>query len=126
LARPGSFFNDSHTAVAPNSDYAYIENNRTIDKAIRGIYASLLPDLNGPIQLNSDGTLSDVSVAHLNSQAGLNVEQMVRDGELSAFDTSIDTTQNIQSTGKLVVSVKLVQIVTGRNIQVNIGFVLSI
>ncbi|MDR2684292.1 MAG: DUF2586 domain-containing protein, partial [Prevotellaceae bacterium] len=37
------YYNDSHTLDLPTSDYAFIENNRTMDKAIRGIRANLLP-----------------------------------------------------------------------------------
>lgn len=122
----GSFFNDSHTAIAQSSDYAYIENNRTIDKAIRGVYSSVLPDLNGPLQLNRDGTLADITVAHLTSLAGVNLDQMVRDSELSAFAVTIDTTQNVQSSGKLIIAAGLVEVAVGRVIQVNIGFKLSV
>jgi hypothetical protein len=35
--KAGSFHNDSHTAIIQSSDYAYIENNRVIDKVIRGV-----------------------------------------------------------------------------------------
>jgi hypothetical protein len=122
----GSYFNDSHCAVAFTSDYAYLENNRTIDKAIRGINSSLAPELNGPISLNADGTIKDITVLHFTSVAGVNLEQMVRDSELSAEAVTIDTTQNVLSTSKLIVAVQLVQIGVARSIQVNIGFTLSI
>ncbi|MEI2422096.1 DUF2586 family protein, partial [Arthrospira platensis SPKY2] len=41
----GTYLNDSFTATAPNSDFAYIENNRTMDKAQRGVYTALLPKI---------------------------------------------------------------------------------
>ena len=122
----GSYFNDSHTSIVVSSDYAYIENNRTIDKAIRGVYASLLPDLNSPLVLNADGTLSDNTVAFFESQASTNLTQMVRDSELSAFDVVIDPSQNVLSTSTLVIAVKLVPIGVARQITINIGFTLSI
>jgi hypothetical protein len=118
----GSYFNDSHTAVAKSSDYAFIENNRVIDKAIRGVYASVLPDLNGPLELNANGTLSDVTVEYLTGKAELPLEQMDRNGELSAYLVTIDPSQNVQSAGKLVIGVKLVALGVARNITVNIGF----
>lgn len=122
----GTFFNDSHTAIVASSDYAYIENNRTIDKAIRGIYSGLIPDLNGPLVLNSDGTLSDNTIAALISDAELNVIQMVRDGDLSANPViTIDPTQNVNSTNLLIVAVSLLPVGVDREIQVNIGFVTS-
>lgn len=122
----GSYFNDSHTAIAVSSDYAYIENNRTIDKAVRGIYSSMLPNLNSPLTLNADGTLKDTTVAYFESQSAINLEQMVRDNELSAFAVTIDPTQNVLSTSNLTIAVKLVPIGVARQITVNIGFTLSI
>lgn len=118
----GSYFNDSHTAVLVSSDYAYIENNRTIDKAIRGVYSSLISYINGPIVLNADGTLKDTTVAFYESQASVNLDQMVRDTELSAFSAVVDPTQNVLSTGIVIVTVKLVPIGVARQITVNIGF----
>jgi hypothetical protein len=122
----GSYFNDSHTAVTPTSDYAYIENNRTIDKAIRGVYATLLPDLNGPLTLNADGTLNDNTIAALEADARPNLDQMVRDGEISAYVVTIDPAQNVLSTSKLVIAIKLVGVGVARNITVNIGYTISL
>ena len=122
----GSYVNDSHTAITVSSDYAYLENNRTIDKAIRGIYASVLPALNSPLQLNSDGTLADTTIAYFGSLAELNLIQMIRDTELSAQAVTINTTQNVLSTGVLIISVQLVPIGVARAIQVNISFATSI
>lgn len=122
----GSYVNDSHTAIAVSSDYAYIENNRTIDKAIRGVYASVLPALNSPLQLNSNGTLSDTTIAYFESLAETNLIQMIRDGELSAQAVTINTTQNVLATNTLVIAVQLVPIGVARAIQVNIKFTTSI
>lgn len=118
----GSYFNDSHTAIAANSDYAYIENNRTIDKAIRGINASLLPSLNSPLQLNADGTLSETTIAYFESQAGVSLDTMVRDTELSAFQVTIDPTQDVLATSKIIIAVALVINGVARYIEVPIGF----
>lgn len=122
----GSYFNDSHCAIVVSSDYAYIENNRTIDKAIRGIYSSVLPALNSPLTLNSDGTLTDTTIAYFTGLAEVNLAQMVRDVELSAYAVTIDSTQNVLSTSNLTIAVKLVPIGVARQITVNIGFTLSI
>jgi len=118
----GSYFNDSHTSIAVTSDYAYIENNRTIDKAIRGVYSSLISYLNAPLVLNSDGTLKDTTVAFFTSQAGVNLDQMVRDADLSNYSVSIDPTQNVLATSNLTITVKLLPVGVARQITVNIGF----
>lgn len=122
----GSYFNDSHCAIISSSDYAQIENNRTIDKAIRGIYSSLLPSLNSPIQLNADGSLSETTTAYLESQAGVNLDQMVRDTELSAYQVTINPMQNVLSTSTIIVVVQLVINGVARQIEVPIGFVPNI
>jgi len=122
----GSWFNDSHTAILSNSDYAYIENNRTIDKAIRGIYSSLLPSLNSPLTLNADGSLAETTTAYLESQAGVNLDQMVRDTELSAYAVVINPAQNVLSTSKIIIAVTLVINGVARQIEVPIGFKPSI
>jgi hypothetical protein len=118
----GSWFNDSHTAIVQTSDYAYIENNRTIDKATRGIYAALLPSLNGPLTLNADGTLAETTTAYLESQAEGPLNQMVRDGELSALQVVINPAQNVLSTSKIIIAVTLVINGVARQIEVPIGF----
>jgi hypothetical protein len=122
----GSYFNGSHTATIVTSDYAYIENNRTIDKAIRGVYSSLLPALGAPIVLNSDGTFTDESIAYFTSLAELNLRAMVQATELSDFEVLINSTQNVLSTNTLVVAVELIPVGVARAITVNIGFVVAL
>jgi hypothetical protein len=123
---PGSYFNEDRTAVTAQSDYAYASNVRTIQKTTRGVYTGLIPALNSPITLNTDGTLSDVSIEYLSTLAEGNLFQMQRDSEISAFTVAIDPAQNILSTGKIVISVSIVPIGVARNIVVNIGFNVSI
>lgn len=122
----GSYFNDDRTAVAETSDYSHLNNNRSIQKATRGVYAALVPFLSSPIVLNSVGTLSDATIAAIQVAAEKPLIQMQRDGELSAQVVVIDPTQNVASTSLLIVAISLVPIGTSRNIQVNIGFNVSI
>lgn len=123
----GSYFNDSHTAIIQSSDYAYIENNRTIDKATRLLYTAFLPRLNSPLQLNkTGGTLSDQTVADFESVGEVALDQMVRDGELSAKSVVINPAQNVLATSKIVVAVTLVINGVARYIEIPIGFKPSI
>ena len=124
--KSGSFHNDSHTAITPSSDYAYIENNRTIDKAIRGVDEALTPSLNSPLLLNANGTLANSTVAFLTGQATVITDEMVRSGEASAIGVTIDPNQNVASTSKVVVAIDIVPIGVARNIVVNIGFKTSL
>lgn len=118
----GSYFNDSHCAIAVSSDYAYIENNRVIDKAIRIGRTALLPELNSPLKLKSDGTLRDDTVAYFKGLLNTAMAAMTRDDEISAFGTDINPAQNVLTTSTLYVTLKIVPIGVAREIIVNIGF----
>jgi hypothetical protein len=122
----GSFHTDGHCCTTYQSDYSYIENNRTIGKAIRGVNASLLTELSSPLTLNPDGTLQATTVAHFEDKMEPNLDQMVRDGDLSAYSRSVDPDQDVLSTSKLVCSVGLLPKGVARMIEVPISFVKQI
>lgn len=121
----GTYFNDNHCAVSTTNDYAYINDNRVIDKACRGIYSALIPYLKSKLLINSDGTLADTTVSFLETVALQPLYQMSRDqdlGEVTKEDVYIDPSQNVKSTGILVVNVYLNENGIARNIQVPISF----
>lgn len=122
----GSYFNDSHCAVSQASDYAYIENNRTIDKAIRVGRAALLPELNSPLKLNANGTLTNSTIAHLTGVLNTAENALIRANEISAFSSVIDPAQDVSKTSTVYVTLKIVPIGTARQIIVNIGFTTSL
>jgi hypothetical protein len=123
----GSYFNSDHTAIAPSSDYAYIRDNRTIDKAIRLLYAGkLLNDLNGEIDLQGNGYLTAPQQSIFESDASTSLDQMVRDGEISAYSVTVNPNQDVLTTGTLVVGVKILPNGVARQIVVPISFTRSI
>ncbi len=123
----GTFFNDSFTATAQDSDFGTIENNRAIDKAQRGVYIRLLPKVSGPIYIDpSSGNISADAIASLEAVAAIPLEQMERDGEISGFEIFINPDQDVLSTSKLQVTMKIVPVGVLREITVNIGFALNI
>lgn len=122
----GTFVNDSNCCILESSDYAYIENNRTIDKAIRLLRVAYLPALASPLVLNSDGTLTDTTVAYFESLGNIALDQMVRDTELSAKSVVINPTQNVLATSQLIVAVTLVPVGVARQIKINIKYSTSI
>lgn len=127
LGVSGSYFNDSHTATPSTGDYAYIENNRTIDKAIRGIRVYMTPEINSPVKVNATtGKLSMGYIKYLEAQGSIALDQMMRNNELSGYQVSIDPDQNVLSTSKITVTVQLVPVGVSRTITVNIGFTTKI
>lgn len=123
----GTFFNDSFSATASDSDFATIENNRAIDKAQRGVYIKLLPKISGPIYVNPNtGDISEDTLASLEAIGSIPLEQMERDGELSGFKIFINPDQDVLSTSKLIVTMKIVPVGVLREITVNLGFALKV
>ena len=122
----GTYFNDSFTATELDSDFAYIENNRTIDKAIREINKVLVPLISAPAYVDPDtGYLAASTVAATEAMCDDVLDQMIRDGELSGYKISINPNQQILKTSKLEVVVKLVPVGVLREIIVKIGLTLK-
>lgn len=113
VGRAGYFFSDDPLATAVSDDYSQITHRRTIDKAYRIAYDTLLEYLLDDLSLNNDGS---VSAPYAKSIEGVCVralaEQMTNNGELS-FDPAdnndqgvvieIDPTHNVASTSTIKV-----------------------
>lgn len=128
VGQVGTWYKDSPTCVARNSDYAYIENVRTIYAVIRGLYRDVFPFISGKITLNADGTMTDTYVANLETACENNLSQMVRDEDLAGtpdqpgFRVSIDPAQNVLSTSLIEISVMVVPQGVARQIKFKVGF----
>lgn len=122
-----NFFNDSHTLDVDTSDYAFIENVRTIDKACRGVRANLLPYLNSPLKVDAEtGKLDAPMVAFLETTAGKALEDMEKAGELSGYRAEIDPDQNVLATSQVEILIKNVPMGVMRKVHVKIGFTSSL
>lgn len=126
VGNANTFTVDSFTSTAVTSDYSTIENNRTIDKATRGVRSFVLPNLNSPLTINDDGTLAEETIAIFKSDAENPLEQMEIDGEISTFEVLIDPAQNVLSTSKVVITIKIIPRGVARFIEINIGFTVSL
>ena len=122
----GTFSSDSHTAISETSDFSTIENNRTIDKAKRGIRSFVLPNLSRPIFVNEDGTLTEDIIALFKNDSEKALIDMITAGELSAQAVNIDPSQNVLATSKVTIGIVLVPVGVAREIEFNIGFEVSI
>ena len=122
----GSFFNDSWTATAKTNDYCYIEKNRTMDKAERGVYASIIPKLASPLYVNEDGTLAVDTIAIWTNLCEKPLEAMVVAKELSAMKVTIPANQNVVSTSQITITLQEVPTGVARNIIINDGFTTAI
>ena len=123
----GFYFSDTPTCTVASSDYAYLENVRTTNKAARVVRRALLPALNGPLLVNADGTLQAQVVGELQGKAvAALTAALLQPGEASALAVFIDPAQNVISTSQLAVQVRLVPVGVGRQIIVSLGLTAKI
>lgn len=123
----GNYFNDSFTLDVETSDYAFIENERTIDKMCREVFARLLPWLNSPVKVDaSTGKLDGGFCSFLETTAGSAIEDMEKAGEISGYSVAIDPDQNVLSTSVVEVVIRSVPTGTMRKVNVKIGFTTKI
>ena len=123
----GCFFNDNHTLDIPTSDYAYINDVRTMDKAVRGVRTYLLPKLGRPMKVDADtGKLERTAVEHLITTGNKALEEMAKAGELSGYRFDIDPDQNILATSRVRGVIKNVAVGVMRNLDLEIGYATSV
>lgn len=122
-----SYFNDSHTMDDATSDYAMIENVRTMDKAVRGIRKALLPKLGGTLYVDAEtGQLASYEVEYLTTIANKPLEDMQKAGELSGLKVEIDPNQDVLATSELEFVITQVGVGVLRRIKCKIGFAKSL
>lgn len=123
----GTYFERTPTAIAATNDFAWLEVNRTVDKAIRGIRTQLIPKLNSTLYTDADGRLSADTIGYFQDLCQDNViEQMKADGEISDGICLVDPEQDVVATSTLTVTIKIIPVGIAETIVVNIGLVTSL
>ncbi|OON67815.1 DUF2586 family protein [Hymenobacter sp. CRA2] len=123
----GFYWNDSHTCAKVDSDYAYIENVRTINKAARVIRQALLPGLKGPLLLTPEGQLQPQLVGELEAKGKTALQaNLTRAGEISAEDVYVNPDQDVLATSTVEINFSIVPVGTARQIKGTVGFTKSI
>lgn len=129
--RGGYYFTDDPLAAPVSDDYSQITRRRTVDKAYRIAYATLINELLDEVPINPDGTLQEGFVKSWQAMVeGDIARQMTANGELSGDVANgdkgvvcyIDPNQNVVSTSKIVVQVRIRPFGYARFIDVHLGF----
>lgn len=129
----GTFYLDSPQTTLATSDFAFIENSRTMFKAVRLCRQRLLPFINSPLYVDAvTGKLSESTIFGFENACLVALEQMAQDGEISVNQATgklpdgsvlIDPDQDVLATSQVIITVKIVPVGVAREIIVNIGFV---
>jgi hypothetical protein len=120
--KAGTYFNDNYTATDQTSDYSTINNNRTIQKAIRVVRTVLLDELSAPVEVDPDtGQLANGYVEYLKSLGETPLDTMETAEEASGSAVNINPNQNVLATSNVQVGIEVVPYGVSRNLIVNIG-----
>ena len=132
VGRSGYFFSDDLLCTKVTDDYRSLTARRTIDKAYRIAYDTLLEELLDEIPVNTDGTMQVTQVKSWQGKVENAIAlQMTANRELSADVTNpkdrgvecfIDASQNVVSTSKVIVRVRVRPFGYARYIDVYLGF----
>jgi Protein of unknown function (DUF2586) len=119
-AASGTYINDNPSCVALASDYAYLAEDRVVNKAVKLSYVGLFPFISSPLALQG-GLLAPGTVAEFESAVRQALNQMVVNGEVSEFSVYVNPAQNVLATSKLNIVLRIVPYGTARTIEVNVG-----
>lgn len=118
----GYFFGGSPSNNVATSDFAYLEDQRAINKVIRLANAYYATKVNSDVLLNDDGTLQGQEVGDLEA-GGLNALQpMIEDKEISNANVFIDPTQDVGATDTVTVQIGITRVGVARTIVINLGY----
>lgn len=131
--KSGYFFTDDCLATAVSDDYRSIARRRTIDKAFRIIYQTMLENVNDEIPITDEGYLVPSMVKSWESEiiASISIE-MTANGELGVDTSNPDDTgvkayinpeQKVASTSKINVVAQVKPYGYAKYIDVELGFV---
>ena len=121
--KAGYFFNDDFTATALTDDYSSLARNRVINKAMLLAYATFVEEVNDEIEIQTDGTLPQGYITALQSNIETSINNtMTASGEISSVSCVIDAAQDVLSTEKLIIGLRIIPVAYSKEIQVNLGF----
>lgn len=120
----GYYFNDDPTCTADDSDFNSIARVRVIEKARRIVRQTLMPYLLDEVEVDPQtGRLSAAFVKGMQAtvENALDV-QMTANGEIIAPKCIIDPKQNVLTTNKIDVIVKIIPYGYAKQIEVTVSF----
>ena len=123
VGRSGYYFSGDNTLTKPTDDFKSLCNGLVMDKAMLLSYGVLVEELSDEVLLSEDGSIHPAIIKSWQTKLESTLQsQMVSQGELSAVQISIDPTQRVLQTGKVVIAIRLLPVGYADFIEVNIGF----
>lgn len=124
VGKAGYYFSDCPTADAPTSDYNALTRGRVVDKAIRIAYETFVEEILDEVEINpANGQIATVKAKYYQRLIDNAVNNaMTANSEISGFASFVDPAQNVLSTGKICVDMRITPVGYAKEILVKIGF----
>lgn len=132
VGKSGYYWSDDKLATAASDDYATIARRRTIDKAYRIAYKTLVDEIADEVPVDAEGKLAAYHCKGVETAVeSAIVNQMTSEGNLGndpedandlGVQCYIDPEQNILATSRLEVSLKVKPYGYSKYINVKLGF----
>ena len=132
VGKGGYFWSDDSIATGPTDDYCLIPRRRTIDKAYRIAYLSMLEQVSDEIALTADGKIAPAVCKNMETvMESAIINQMTSVGNLGndpqdPNDTGVvayvNPEQNIVATSRLEASLRIRPYGYAKYIEVGLGF----
>lgn len=135
VGKTGYYWSDDTLLADPESDYALIPRRRTIDKAYRIAYQTLVDEIGDEIAVTNDGRpaapivkaietkVESAIVRHMTAQGNLGTDPS--DPNDLGVQCSIDTDQPILATNRLDITLKVKPYGYAKYIEVTLGFLVE-
>lgn len=119
----GFFFSGDDTCSSRTDDYHFLCRGRVIDKAHVIAYTTFVQEVDDEVPVNNDGTLDAGFCKWLSQQIVNQVNNsMTINKEISSVSCFIDPAQNILSTNRLNVVLRIVPVGYATDIEISLGF----
>lgn len=121
----GFWIQDTHTNCSIDSDYAFIENNRVINKMIRLANAALIRKAKARFAVDAQsGQLAAAVISGLEDMVVEAIRPMETDGDLSpdGSDAYLDPNVDVLAGETIDIELTAIPVVIGRAISLSVGF----
>lgn len=135
VGKSGYYWNDDKLATSPTDDYALIPRRRTIDKAYRIAYQTLVNEINNEVPVTDDGKIAPPYVKSVQTAVeSAIINLMTSEGNLGVDPSDpkdmgvqcyINPDQNIVATSKLKAQLRVKPYGYSKYIEVDLGFKVS-
>lgn len=122
--RAGFYFTDDPTCTAATDDYSSLARGRVIDKAIRLAYVTYVNEILDEVEVNpTTGRIAAVKARYYEAiiESQINTS-MTSVQEVVSVRAVCDAAQNVLSTNRIVIQLRVVPFGYAKEIVVNLGF----